>query len=251
MQSLTAFNSDGFSVGTRLGVNDADETFVAWQWLESATAGFDMVTYTGNETNRTISHSLGVVPELIIVKLISGADSWTVYHADNYTTPATDALTLDSTAATAEASTFWNDTAPTSSVFSVGTGGRTNTDGGTLIAYLWASVEGFSKIGYYRGDGSADGPFAWCGFRPAMIFLKRINAVEGWAIHDTQRSPYNVVVARLEPNATDAEATNLTALDFLSNGFKIRGTDTLWNDDGSRYCFAAWADTPFKTAPAR
>ena len=143
--TLTSFDSDGFTVGGDVKVNTSTEKYVAHQWLESATAGFDIVEYTGNATNRTISHSLGAVPELMIVRRTNAVENWGVYHGANTTAPATDSLILDLTNATNDAATVWNDTAPTSSVFSVGTGGMTNSDGNPYIAYLFAGVEGYSK----------------------------------------------------------------------------------------------------------
>ena len=250
--TLLSFDSDGFSVGADVKVNTSSEKYVGWQWLESATPGFDIVGYTGNATNRTISHSLGAVPELIIVKIRDAVDNWTVYHASNTAAPATDALTLDSTAATQDAATFWNDTAPTSSVFSVGTGGRTNTNTKLFVAYLWAGVEGFSKFGSYTGNGSADGPFVWCGFTPAFVMTKRTNDTSDWKMWDNQRGPYNVITTSLAANSNAAGNTGAAQYnDLLSNGFKIRGTDTETNGSDSTYIFAAFAETPFKTANAR
>jgi len=247
--TLTAFDSDGFSLGDDDKVNTDTEKYVGWQWLESATPGCDIVIDTGTGSAHTISHSLGVTPELIIRKdrTATADPGWIIWHTS---LPGANYYLNFDTGAEDTSVNYWNNTLPTSSVFSVGASNGTNQNTKTFVTYLFAGVEGFSKFGKYTGNASADGPFVWCGFRPAVVIIKNTSA-ENWAIHDTQRSPYNVVVARLEPSANDAEATNLTVLDFLSNGFKIRGTDTMWNGDGTGYVYMAWAETPFKTATAR
>jgi hypothetical protein len=159
---------------------------------------------------------------------------------------------LDLNHAEYDDNSFWNDTEPTASVFTLGNDGAANGADQTQIGYLWAGVEGFSKFSAYVGNGNADGPFVWCGFRPAYILIKSaIGATENWVTHDNQRGPYNVIAARLEPNNDDDEATNIDAVDFLSNGFKLRTADGMWNGDGNSFVFAAWAETPFKTANAR
>jgi len=246
--TLTSFDSDGFSLGDDDKVNTNTEKYVGWQWLESNTPALDIVQYEGTGSKQTISHGLGVAPDLIIFKNIDSAQGWAVYHRP--LGPEYEIRLSTATAAIDDAA-FYDDDNPTSSVFTVNTNSAVNGSGNTHIAYVFAEVEGFSKVGKYTGNGDADGPFVWCGFRPEMVIIKNASSAENWAIHDTQRSPYNVVVARLEPSANDAEATNLTVLDFLSNGFKIRGTDTMWNGDGTGYVYMAWAETPFKTATAR
>ena len=246
--TLTSFDSDGFSLGDDDKVNTNTEKYVGWQWLESNTPALDIVQYEGTGSKQTISHGLGVAPDLIIFKNIDSAQGWAVYHRP--LGPEYEIRLSTATAAIDDAA-FYDDDNPTSSVFTVNTNSAVNGSGNTHIAYVFAEVEGFSKVGKYTGNGDADGPFVWCGFRPEMVIIKNASSAENWAIHDTQRSPYNVVVARLEPSANDAEATNLTVLDFLSNGFKIRGTDGMWNSDGDTYIFAAFAETPFKTANAR
>jgi hypothetical protein len=249
--TLLSFDSDGFSVGADVKVNTNTEKYVGWQWLESATAGFDIVSFTGNATARTISHSLGVVPEVIIVKNLADTDNWAVYHASNTTAPATDYLILNTTAATADDATIWNDTVPTSSVFSVGTSSLTNGNTEAMIAYLFAGVEGFSKFGGYVGTGNADGPFIWCGFRPAFIMTKRAaDGTNNWIIQDAIRQTYNGVCAWLYPNLTNVESAGTTNTDILSNGFKIKNTDGEFNA-AVAYVYMAFAETPFKTATAR
>ena len=246
---LESFTSTGFTVGSDVEFNTNTEKYVAWQWLESATPGFDIVSYDGTGVNRTVSHNLGVKPDMMVFKRLDGTQNWPVYHS--FVT-ATGRLILDLNHAEYDDNSFWNDTEPTSSVFTLGNDGAANGDGQTQIGYLWAGVDGFSKFGSFIGNGDTDGPFVWCGFRPAYILIKSaIGATENWVTHDNQRGPYNVIAARLEPNNDDDEATNIDAVDFLSNGFKLRTTDGMWNGDGNTFVFAAWAETPFKTANAR
>jgi hypothetical protein len=255
-QGLTAFGTNGFTIGTLAKINTSTATYVGWAWNESALNGLDIVSYTGNGTARTISHNLGVAPKMIIVKArtTAGTDQgWPVYHASNTAAPETDYLLLNSTAATADLDTVWNDTAPTASVFSVGTGALVNTNNDTYIAYLFSEVEGFSKFGSYTGNGSADGPFVWCGFRPRWVMIKRTDAVAGWTILDSGRSVSNVASLRINAESSAAEAT-LGLFDINSNGFKIRvdgATAPGVNTSGGTWIFAAFAESPFKYARAR
>lgn len=249
---LTAFNSNGYTVGSLAQLNTSAATYVDWAWKEGVTPGFDIVTYVGNGTNRTISHNLGAVPHFIIVKnRTTSPRAWTVYHRNANASPASGALYLNLTDAFAADSTNWNNTLPTSNVFSVGTADRVNQNTDNLVAYLWSEIEGFSKIGSYTGNGSTDGPFVWCGFRPRYVLIKS-TGVENWSVQDSARNPYNVVDARLKPNSLDAEGVGSAQnVDFLSNGFKLRNTDTEKNGSGTTYIFAAFAENPFKYARAR
>jgi hypothetical protein len=144
----------------------------------------------------------------------------------------------------------WNSTAPTAAVFTVGTAGGTNAAGGTYVAYLFAEVPGFSRIDKYTGNGAAEGPFVWCGFRPKWVLFKSGNAVN-WFVRDTARNPSNPTNYSLYPNLADAEYTAATAVDLLSNGFKVRDGSAGTNGSGENIIYAAFADTPFKTARAR
>ena len=250
--TVESFDSDGFTVGDDVRVNTSGEKYVGWQWLESDTAGFDVFTFTGTGSAHTISHSLGVAPELIIIKNQNITSDWWVYHAANTSAPETDYLVLNTTAATTDSATAWNDTAPTSSVFSVGTASNVNGDGNSHIAYIFAGVEGYSKFGFYTGNGNANGPFVWCGFKPAVVIIKRTDSTSDWTIKDAARNPYNVVDNALLPDAPNTEYNaTWVYVDFLSNGFKVRSTDNSQNTSSGTYVFAAWADTPFKTANAR
>ena len=254
-EGLKSFDSAGFTLGTDIEYNTSTEKYVSWNWLESVTAGFDIVGWTGDgETSKTLSHSLGVVPDAIFVKNRDGANDWRVFNSRMASDPETDHLVLATNLAFADAGyadSSWQDTMPTSSVFYVGDSGSVNTDGESYVAYVWADVDGFSRYGAYIGNGSTAGPFCWTGMKPATILIKRIDSSGQWFMHDNKRSTYNPVAARLEPAVTDDEATNIDAVDFVSNGFRLITTDTDWNASGGRYAFFAWAEAPFKYATAR
>jgi hypothetical protein len=250
---LTAFNSDGFALGALAQANTSSATYAAWCWDESVSAGFDIVTYTGNGSARTIAHSLGVAPSMIIVKARTTASTdqgWPIYHSANTAAPATDYLLLNSTAATADLDTVWNDTAPTSSVFSVGTNALVNANADTYVAYCFALVAGYSSFGSYTGNGSADGPFVYLGFRPALVIVKMSSSTGNWTIFDSKREGYNVDNDPLFPNLSNAEGTT-DLIDITSNGFKVRTTDASVNTNAGTYVFAAWAESPFQYSRAR
>jgi hypothetical protein len=223
---------------------------VDWAWKEGVTPGFDIVTWTADGTSpRNISHSLGAVPKFIITKQRSpNAENWFTYHAS---LGATKNVRLDETAAAATQVGAWNNTEPTSTQFTTGSFANFTTNGNTLVAYLWSEIEGFSKFGSYTGNGSTDGPFVWCGFRPRYVLIKS-TGIENWSVQDSARNPYNVVDARLKPNSLDAEGVGSAQnVDFLSNGFKLRTTDPEKNSSSVTYIFAAFAENPFKYARAR
>ena len=242
-EGLKSFDSDGFTVGTDGGWNSDGDAKVAWCWLESATAGFDIVLYTGNGTVDTeISHSLSAVPHLMLVKKRSGTAGWIVYHHKNKSDPETDYLALHNTAATADDATVWSDEAPTSSVFTLGTNGDGNADSGTYVAYLWTGKQGFSKFGTYEGNGNADGTFVNTGFRPALVITKSIDSTSSYHMFDNKREGYNVDNDALIAEAPDAEVTT-DMIDLLSNGFKFRiATDP---NVAETYVYMAWAEAPF------
>ena len=242
-EGLTTLGSDGFTVGSLDQLNTNTEDYVSWNWKESSTSGFDIVSYTGDGSNRTISHSLGAVPSMMIIKSRSDAGyNWAVYHEQLGNTKI---MTLNTTDTPTTASTFWQDTTPTSSVFSVGTHGNVNADTVTYIAYLFASIEGFSLFSKYVGNGSTDGPFIWCGFKPAMVFWKNSSDTGFWEIRDYKRTTGgNPITKVLVPNSSEAEGTT-DNVDFLSNGFKLRSTGHSRNDNGDIYIYAAFAENPF------
>jgi len=247
VQLVKSFDADGFTLGTNAGVNGNGKTFVAWCWKESATAGFDIVGYTGNGSVRTISHSLNAVPEMIIYKIRSTTDTWIVYHKG---IGATKFLMLNGANGEQTGTNYFNNTTPTSSVFTVGTDTSVNRSGGTHIAYLFSSVEGYSKCGEYTGNGDAQGPFVYTGFKPMFVMLKATNG-NNWAVFDNKRDQENGMDERLHPNldiATNSGAGQ--TIDFLSNGFKITTSDSLENPSGYKVVYLAIAERPFKYSNA-
>ena len=245
---LTAFGSDGFTVNTSHATNKSSGTFVAWCWKESATAGFDIVSFTGNGTDdRDISHSLSAVPHFMVTRSRVDVEAWVTYHHKNTSAPETDFLLLNDNQATTDNATIWSDEAPTSSVFTVGADNSTNGNTDAIITYLWSEKQGFSRFGSYTGNGNADGPFVYLGFRPAWLMVKHTGATQGWEIWDNKRSSYNAGGELLAANSSAAERSNSTwaSLDFLSNGFKIRYNDALNNSSGSTYIYMAFAEAPF------
>jgi len=264
--SVTAFNSDGFSLGNDTDVNVNSGTFVSWNWKAGTSvsgntggsgtaksysgsvntdAGFSIISYTGNFTNgHTIPHHLGAVPKMIIVKNYANAsESWNVYHESIGNTKY---LALNTTAA-ADTAPRWNNTSPTSTVFSNGANGASNANNETIIAYCFAEKKGYSKFGSYTGNGNADGTFVYTGFKPAMVIVKLSSGSNNWNIHDNKRDTFNVVDRKLEPNVTDADSED-SPKDFLSNGFKCRGTGGNLNASGSTYIYMAFAENPFVTS---
>jgi hypothetical protein len=190
---------------------------------------------------------------MFIVKNRDAADAWQVYHAGNTSAPETDYLVLNTDAATADAADRWNDTLPTSTVFSIGNGVEVNTNTEKYVAYCFAPVDGYSAFGSYTGNGSADGPFVFTGFRPRYFLVKETSGTGNWLLFDTARSPFNVTNDWLAANLSNAEGTDETSLnqDLLSNGVKIRGTSDDINGSGSTYIYAAFAENPFKYSNAR
>jgi hypothetical protein len=255
---LVSINSSGFVLGdaaTSQSMNNSGQTYVAWQWKEGATPGFDIVTYSGTGSVQTVSHSLGVAPSMMIVKSRSTAGTdWAVYHRS---LGGTKVMVLNSTTAAITIAGSWNNTDPTSSVFTVGTGsgsGDTNGSGRTYVNYLFAEVAGFSKAFSYTGNGSTDGPFVFCGFRPRWVMIKRSDGVGEWGLLDTAMNTYNVAINSLQANTSDAQISNSDrAMDFLSNGFKIRNGTTfnVFNVNGGTYVGIAFAETPFRNSLAR
>jgi len=250
---LTAFTGDGYSFG--IPGDDAAEnasagTYIDWVWRRGAVYGFDIVVYTGTGAARTVAHGLGAVPHFMIVKPRGGtiANGWRVYHRS---LGAAAYLQLNTTAAQA-AYSDWNNTAPTSSVFSVdgGPAGTTNESGTNYVAYLWTEIPGFSRFGAYAGTGTVDGMFVWCGFRPRVLLIKSNTSTASWMIYDAARNAFNVVDSRLAPNTSNAEASS-GAIDITASGFKLRANDANTNGGATGYIFAAFAETPFKYANAR
>jgi hypothetical protein len=268
---VSAVNSDGFQIaGNAPNLNASTYTYVAWNWKAGGTAvtntagsitstvsanpsaGFSIVTYTGTGANATVGHGLGVAPRMIIVKCRNGVTNWPVYHA-SLSGGANDYLILDATNAKATNVVVWNNTSPTSTVFSVGTDTFINGASNTYVSYCWTEVPGYSKFGSYVGNGSTDGPFVYCGFRPNFVMTKRSSVASNWAIHDNARDAYNPETKFLFPNSSSAEVDNsVYAVDLVSNGFKIRGTGAEINQNsGDIYIFAAFAESPLKYSRGR
>jgi hypothetical protein len=269
---FTAFTSDGFDMALGGGFfNSNGQNYVAWNWKANGagstntagsitstvsantTSGFSVLTYSGgNLTSATIGHGLGVAPSMVIVKRRNAVDDWRTYHVS---VGATKYMDLNTTAAAATATVVWNDTAPTSTVFTVGNSASVNASGGTYVAYCFAEVAGYSKFGSYTGNGSTtDGVFIYTGFRPKYIMFKGSSVTTNWSIFDTSRSPYNLSTQILAANDTLAEFTTADSqIDILSNGIKIRSTTTTSgiNQSGASYIFAAFAEVPMKYALAR
>ena len=264
--TVTSSDSDGFTVGSDAGVNRNNSTYVAWNWIAngagvtntagsitstvsaSTTAGFSIVTYTGTGSNATVGHGLGVAPSMYIVKRRSNTGNWYVYHIS---IGNTNRLRLDETSASTAESAAWNNTSPTSTVFSIGTSVDVNASTNTYVAYCFAQVAGYSAFGSYTGNGSTDGTFVFTGFRPKFVLIKRSDSAADWYLYDSARGSYNENKSSLYPNSSDAEGSSLAGHDFLSNGFKVRTSINSQNTNGGTYIYMAFAETPQKFALAR
>jgi len=258
--SITSFNSDGFTTGSYVATNQNTTTYVSWNWLgangtasntdgsitstvsANTTSGFSIVSWTGNATaGATIGHGLGVTPKVIILKGTDQTDGWFVQHQD---LGATKFLRLQDTNAVTTQTNVWNDTAPTSNVFSVGNGSGTNGNGNQFITYCFAEKQGFSKFSSFVGNGNADGTFIYTGFKPAFVIIKGSSTAQSWQMSDNKRDTFNAVDHRLRPNESSAESTSPEWIDFCSNGFKLRNNDVAWNGSGSTYIYMAFAENP-------
>ena len=257
--SVMSFDSDGYTLGGD-GDTNAAYNYASWNWKGgtttglsggtitpspysfSATSGFSIIRYAGNSTSgATIPHGLGVAPEVVMVKRINAISAWSMYWK---VLGATQYIYLNIDAGDSADSSFWNNTAPTSTVFSVGNAAYTNT-GYNYVAYCFAGVKGYSKFGIYTGNGNTDGPFVYTGFRPACVIQKRSDSTGSWYIYDNKREGYNPNNDYLYPDGNYVEGTADT-IDLLSNGFKIDGTtDTSQNASGGEYIYAAFAEFPF------
>ena len=262
-----SFDSDGFTLGNDDASNFDTKTYVAWNWKAGGSgvantagtraavvsantdAGFSITTWTGDEgADDSVGHGLSKAPELIIAKSRSEAYSWAIYH---HTLGNNKRMQLNSGDAVATDTDVWAETTPTATVFSIGTDLEVNWDTRTYGAYCFHSVDGFSKVGSYTGNGNADGVFIYTGFRPAYVLIKG-DFGEVWTIHDTDRSSYNVAKETLFASSTGIEETGgVNYIDLLSNGFKIRTSDYRHNKNTGGYIYLAFAETPFKYSNAR
>jgi hypothetical protein len=265
---VTAFNSDGFDLGSWAVANGSGQTHVGWQWKANGsgssntdgsitstvsanqTAGVSIVKYTGNATvGATVGHGLGAVPKMLVVKPLDAVEGWAVYHESlgntkgMYWNLADSAYTGDY---------YWNDTTPSSTVFTLHDHPLNNGSGNSMIAYCFAEVEGFSTFGKYTGNGSADGPFIYTGFMPEFIMVKSSsNSGTNWDMLDATRETFNTRGNQLFANSSSAEASNDHECDFLSNGFKWRDGSGSNNGSGYTIIYMAFARSPFKTANAQ
>lgn len=267
---LTAFNSNGFSLGTDAEINGSTRTYVGWQWQAgqgttssntsgtvtstvsvNTTAGFSVVTFNaGSAGNQSFGHGLGVAPKFIIMKdrTTAGYGNWSVFFSG--ITASNQYLYLNATDAIATLSGVWGSGVPTSTVVNFGSNVNVGANN-NCVAYCWAEIAGFSKFGSYTGNGSTDGTFIYTGFRPKYIMIKRTDSTGNWVLQDTSRSPYNQSQANLYANLSNPEDTGTTYLDILSNGFKCRVNENNSNINGGTYIYAAFAENPFKNALAR
>jgi len=263
LSGLDSFDSNGFTLGSYAGANPSSAGVVAWCWKAgtsfsndasatgvgdidssgsvSQTAGFSICIYSGSGTSgHTIKHGLNTAPKIIIIKKRSASDNWTMLNTN---ISLNTHLHLNNNDA-AVSDPMFNNTAPTTSVFTVDSDGQVNESGHTFIAYCFSEVQGFSKFGSYTGNGNADGTFVYTGFRPAFVITKRTNSTSNWHLDDNKRDTFNVTDKRLFPDLSDAESTGASR-DFLSNGFKIRNTYGGQNGSGDTYIYLAFAESSF------
>ena len=270
VQGVSAFLTNGFSLGSNGTSNANNVTHVAWQWKcnggttasnsdgtitstvqANTTAGFSIITYTGTGSVGTIGHGLGVAPKMLIVKNRTTALDWAIYHKD--LTDDGYVVAFNNTDAQADSGTNrWNHTAPTSSVIHIGAGQQTNQNTNNMVCYAFAPIQGYSKFGSYVGNGHVRGPFIYTGFKPAFLIVKNItNSGYDWAMTDNKRSPVNEVDKYLWPNSTGSEYSgsgiNLD-MDYLSNGIKLRTSRSETNHNGATFIYMAFAENPFVTS---
>ena len=264
-EGVKSFDSDGFTCGTNSSLNGSTSTYVAWCWKAgttsgitttganitpsaysfNATSGFSIIKYEGDGTDGTnVAHALGAVPHMIICKRLENANYWAVYHHKNTSAPNTDYLVLNATDATSDAG-IWKDSDPTSVYFRHDNSTSVNANGEDMVAYLFTSIQGFSKFGKYTGNVNADGVFIYLGFKPALFIVKETGNAEPWVMYDNRRGDYgnaNPNDQHLVASGTAVESSG-TAIDFLSNGVKIRSNAGHLNEGD--YIYMAWAETPF------
>jgi hypothetical protein len=265
---LSAFNTNGFSLGDDNSTNQNGDTFASWNWkagtsftndasstgigsIDSAgsvndTAGFSICTHTGTGSTATIKHGLSTAPKMIITKKRSATGGWQVGHesigwGNGVYLNDTDASTGDAGA--------WNSTAPTSSIFTVGNSSFTNQSSATYVSYIFAEKKGYSKFGSYTGNGSTDGTFVYTGFKPAFLLIKITNSADSWRMWDNKRNTINPLDITLRPNTNNGDYTaSANNIDFLSNGFKFRTTSGGYNGSGDTHVYMAFAENPFVTS---
>tara|TARA_R100000353_G_scaffold29874_1_gene24629 strand:+ start:1460 stop:2491 length:1032 start_codon:yes stop_codon:yes gene_type:complete len=257
--NFVSFDSDGFTLGgSDGGWNSSSYNYVSWNWKASGstasnsngsitstvsantTAGFSLVSYTGTGSNATVGHGLGVAPKVVFIKRRSATSQWVFGHKS---LGFTKFLELNLTGAAQTNSNRFNDTDPTSSVFSIGTEGDVNSSGQTYIAYCFAEKTGYSSFGTYVGNQNDDGPMVYTGFKPAWIMLKNSSDSQDWQINDNRRPGYNYNHYLLA-NSANAEVSADNWVDFTSNGFKLRKGQTQSNRSDDTYIYMAFAEAP-------
>jgi hypothetical protein len=260
--AFKSFDSDGFTITEEASweYNNSGKTYASWNWKAGGTAvsntdgsitssvsanttsGFSIVSWTGTGATATVGHGLGTTPKLFIVKERSEVRNWPV--VTTAIDGSWDSLYLNLTDAYGH-----SPQSADSSVFNFTSSNEYNASGQTYIAYAFTDVKGFSKMGSYTGNGSADGTFAYTGFKPAFVIMKRSDSADNWLMKDSVRDSYNLANKRLFPNQSAAEDTSVNgSIDILSNGFKQRGSDTLTNASGGTYIYMAFAENPFVTS---
>ena len=263
---LASFDTNGFTLNDSARTNR--NTMVGWGWKAgtsftndaSATgigtidstgsvndaAGFSIISFTGTGANGTIKHGLSTAPRAMIFKnRDEGAEGWFVYHESLGNTKK---LLLDSNSASSTSSTFFQDTSPTSSIITLGSNHGCNGPD-AMICYAFAEKKGYSKFGSYTGNGNANGPLIYTGFKPAWFMVKKTNGADNWGLLDNKRNEFNLTNKALTPNSSGAEyTTNSPAVDFVANGFKIRESDGIINGSGDSYIFMCFAESPFVTS---
>ena len=263
LTGVISFDTDGFTVGTGTNLNNNTDDIVAWNWKAgtavsgsttgsgtaktytgsvNTTSGFSIIKYTGNGTaGHTIPHHLGAVPKMMMVKELTSADDWIIYHVNQGNNKA---AILNNDDGFGASNTYWNDTTPTSSSFTVN-GNQTNENTKSYIAYIFTDIQGYSKFSNYYGNNNANGTFCYLGYKPSFIMLKyqEGSGQGGWVIFDSERNGYNANNPNLIAN-TDAAEDAGNPIDILSNGFKIRNADVSCNRAGYNYVYMAFAKAP-------
>ena len=266
INTLTRFLKQGVNIGNDVRVNTTSESYALWDWfiestgsgasnedgtinttstLVDTTGGISISKFTGTGANATVGHGLGVAPKFLILKHFDNSSYSTPAWHNQLPTPTTALFYFDNSDAKSAAATAWNSTIPTSTVVSLGSGASTNNSSTAYMMYCFAEIVGYSRFGSYTGNGSADGPVIYTGFKPAYVMIKKSSGAGNWVINDSARSPFNEIDDQLLGNTTAAETTGSEEIDFLGSGFKIRGPDSDTNSSAGFYVYMAWASNPF------
>jgi hypothetical protein len=268
---VSAFTSNGFSIGSSTSINNSGSTYVGWQWKANGsgssntngtitstvsvntTAGFSIVTYTGTGANATVGHGLGAIPSIIFFKNRSAVTNWVVYNV-NATTGSASGRPMylnNASAEVANGAMFNSGSTNTTTIFNIGTDTTTNGSGNSMVAYCWTPIAGYSSFGTYTGNGSATGPFVYCGFQPKFILVKDTSNNGDWNLIDATRDPYNVAQHLLLPNSSAAETVvSGNNVYILSNGFQIANTTASFNTNTDKFLYMAFASNPFRNSNA-